>query len=70
MEYSPEGRLISMRVRREEMEACMNVSDEGVGIPRAEQARLFERFYRAENATGAGIGGLSIGLAVVMDIVT
>ncbi len=46
----------------------IRVSDTGVGIPEAEQARIFERFYRADPARGRKIGGHGLGLAIARDI--
>ena len=59
-----------MRVTRQDTEASIAVSDQGIGIPQEAQAHLFDRFYRAQNAANAGIRGLGIGLAVVAAIVT
>jgi signal transduction histidine kinase len=49
--------------------ACVSVTDQGIGIPRASLARLFQRFYRAENADQRRISGMGIGLYVVKEIV-
>ena len=48
--------------------AVLTVSDDGIGIPPAAQARLFEPFYRASNA-GARTTGFGLGLYVVHEIV-
>ena len=69
VKYSPNGGEIAVRVLRRGTEAHIEVADQGIGIPVQAQAQLFERFYRARNATSLGIGGLGIGLAVVTDIV-
>ena len=45
------------------------VSDNGLGIPRAQQQRVFERFYRAPGATERAIGGTGLGLALSREIV-
>ncbi|MDQ5853563.1 MAG: GAF domain-containing sensor histidine kinase, partial [Chloroflexota bacterium] len=70
VKYSPDGRAITVRVTQQGTEAHIAVSDQGIGIPPEARARVFERFYRAPNAAGAGSKGLGIGLAVVADIVT
>ncbi len=65
IKYSPGGGRIEVTVARVEDEARLRVWDEGIGIPAAEQARVFEQFYRAENAAGADGGagrGFGIGL--------
>ena len=48
----------------------MDVTDNGIGIPKEAQERLFTRFYRAGNVDAEQIGGLGIGLYVVKEIVT
>ena len=69
VKYSPDGGEIAVRVLRRGNEAHIEVADQGIGIPAQAQALLFERFFRARNATSLGIGGMGIGLAVVTDIV-
>jgi len=49
---------------------CVSVADDGIGIPEADQERLFERFYRVSNANRLHAGGMGIGLYVVREIVT
>ena len=50
-------------------EVTLTVTDTGIGIPAQERPQLFERFYRASTARGAGIPGTGLGLAVVRTIV-
>jgi signal transduction histidine kinase len=69
VKYSPDGGTITFHVARQGTEACIAITDQGIGIPAEAQAKLFERFYRAENAASRGILGLGIGLAVVTDII-
>ena len=68
VKYSPAGGMISVRVVRQEGEAAVEVADQGIGIPAEAQARLFEPFFRAGNASLAS-GGFGIGLYVVKQIV-
>jgi PAS domain S-box-containing protein len=70
IKYSPAGGLITVRVEQRDHMACVAVSDQGIGIPQHALPQLFQRFYRATNAEGGGIGGLGIGLYVVKEIVT
>lgn len=59
VKYSPEGSVVQVSVRQMEMFTCISVKDEGTGIPEEEQAQVFKRFYRGENALkqeGNGIG--------------
>jgi two-component system OmpR family sensor kinase len=62
--YTPAGR-IDVRVAREGDRAILEVEDTGPGIPAAERARVFDRFYRGE---GAAQGGSGLGLAIVKRI--
>ncbi|WP_142848653.1 DUF3369 domain-containing protein [Telmatospirillum sp. J64-1] len=59
VKYSSEVRVIELRLRAEGQGAVISVRDHGVGVPPAEQERIFERFFRGSNsncAPGAGIG--------------
>jgi two-component system sensor histidine kinase VicK len=61
VKFSPEGGRISISARRRPESAEVRVSDQGVGIPRADQQRIFSKFYRAES-TGPGVHGTGLGL--------
>jgi len=61
VKFSPEGGRISISARRRPESAEVRVSDQGVGIPRADQQRIFSKFFRAES-TGVGVHGTGLGL--------
>jgi signal transduction histidine kinase len=61
--YSPEGTEICLELRREASHLVFRVSDQGIGIPQEDQARLFEPFHRAKNA--GNTQGTGLGLAIV-----
>jgi PAS domain S-box-containing protein len=61
VKFSPEGGRISISALRRPESAEVRVSDQGVGIPRADQQRIFSKFYRAES-TGPGVQGTGLGL--------
>jgi PAS domain S-box-containing protein len=67
VKYSPPGGKISIVVRSEDRQIIFEVTDTGPGIPREEQLRIFEKFYRASNVSGTKGSGL--GLAIVKSIV-
>lgn len=66
--YSPSGSTIRVSLRAEDNWVIFNVIDEGPGIPQSEQARIFEKFYRASNVLDR-VGGTGLGLAIVQSIV-
>jgi PAS domain S-box-containing protein len=67
--YDPSGGEIKVVVQEIEGRACLSVIDRGIGIPGAAQARLFQHFYRAPNASTVHATGMGIGLYVVKEIV-
>ncbi len=69
IKYSPQGGEIRVAIDRAGAEARISVTDPGIGIPPEEQPRLFQRFFRAGNATTRNYGGLGIGLFVAHEIV-
>jgi signal transduction histidine kinase len=59
VKYSPEGSTVDFRLRREGNDAVFIVADHGIGIPKADQERLFQVFHRASNVgdiQGTGLG--------------
>lgn len=62
IKYSPKGSTVSLSLLREDDKIIFRVEDHGIGIPKAEQKRLFSPFFRATNvSTTSGTGmGLSI----------
>jgi two-component system sensor histidine kinase SenX3 len=66
--YSPNGSAVSIsrRTRGENVEIA--VTDRGIGIARADQERVFERFFRADKARSRATGGTGLGLAIVKHV--
>lgn len=69
MKFSPRVKDVSIRVFRRGDEAVLQVADKGIGIPRQEAGRIFERFYRSPSAVGADADGSGLGLTIVKHIV-
>jgi signal transduction histidine kinase/HAMP domain-containing protein len=69
LKFTPPGGGVVVRLAREGSYACIEVVDTGVGIPEEDQPHLFDRFYRARNATGRSVAGLGLGLMIVRTIV-
>jgi signal transduction histidine kinase len=68
IKYSPPGSTVTVSTRHTDSELIVAVYDEGVGIPEAEQERLFERFFRG-SAEGGSVSGMGLGLYVSQRIV-
>jgi signal transduction histidine kinase len=69
LKFTPEGGRVEVRTGASNGRVVLEVEDSGIGIPAAEQPRLFERFFRAESATEQAIPGTGLGLAIVKAIV-
>ncbi len=67
--YTPEGTRIDVQVERSREHWRLVVSDQGPGIPSAEQARIFEKFYRAGNEETRSAKGTGLGLYIVQRLV-
>ena len=63
MKYSEENKEIIVDIQKEQQKIILKVTDQGIGIPEEEQANMFERFFRARNATN--IQGTGLGLHIV-----
>ena len=69
IKYSPQGGLIKVGGWADEDWVYVYVSDEGIGIPKEEQERIFERFYRAESALTPRTRGAGLGLYLCKAVV-
>jgi PAS domain S-box-containing protein len=68
--YSPAGGTVTVAARRNADKVELEVVDEGIGIPAAEQERIFRKFYRAEGSTrDGGAGGTGLGLFIAQGLV-
>ena len=65
LRYTPPGGHVTVRVATREQRAVLSVEDTGIGIPEAERARVFDRFYQIPGRDPAGCG---LGLAIVKEI--
>jgi two-component system phosphate regulon sensor histidine kinase PhoR len=68
--YAPPSTTIMLGARRSEGECVITVADEGPGIPQADLARIFERFYRVDKARSRESGGTGLGLSIVKHLVS
>ncbi|MBI3748824.1 MAG: PAS domain-containing protein [Chloroflexi bacterium] len=70
VKFSPDGGEVTVSVRAEAGRVVTSIADHGVGIPKAAQARIFERFYKVDRARVRGeTGGTGLGLAIARHIV-
>jgi PAS domain S-box-containing protein len=69
IKYTPSGGKIDIRMGRENSFVRWSITDCGIGIPKASQAHLFEKFYRAENVYKIETEGTGLGLHLVKLIV-
>jgi two-component system OmpR family sensor kinase len=70
IKYTQECGAIEVRVRREDSNAVLEVSDNGAGIPACAIPHVFERFFRADKARSRASGGAGLGLSIVKAICT
>jgi PAS domain S-box-containing protein len=69
LRYTPAEGRVTVRVYQHNARQVISISDTGVGIAPTDQARLFEKFYRAPRLDDDREGGLGLGLAIVKSIV-
>ena len=65
VKFSEPGGTVELEVARHDGGVTVSVRDRGIGIPRPEQDRIFERFYRVDKARSRLTGGTGLGLAIV-----
>ena len=68
IKYTPEGGEVVVRLTALREEVMVEVEDNGIGIPKEDQDRIFERFYRVDKARSRKEGGTGIGLSIVKHI--
>jgi signal transduction histidine kinase len=69
IKYSREVKQLSITTERRGADLSIEIADRGIGIPRAEQAKVFEKFYRVGNGLVHDVKGSGLGLSLVKHIV-
>lgn len=68
VKYSPQGSVITLAAEHQAQHVTIRITDKGRGIPKSDQARIFEAFHRADNA--GGVEGTGLGLTIVKESIT
>lgn len=69
IKYSPDGGVITVRLIQNLNHVILSISDQGLGIPRKDLDKIFDRFYRVDKARSRAQGGTGLGLAIAKEIV-
>ncbi|WP_332692343.1 cell wall metabolism sensor histidine kinase WalK [Halalkalibacter lacteus] len=69
MKYSPEGGNITIALLQQGHQLQISITDQGMGIPRESQSKIFDRFYRVDKARARSVGGTGLGLAIAKELV-
>ncbi|UAC50131.1 cell wall metabolism sensor histidine kinase WalK [Bacillus aquiflavi] len=69
LKYSPEGGQVTFRIIEQEEQIVLCVTDQGVGIPKENINKIFDRFYRVDKARTRKLGGTGLGLAIAKEMV-
>jgi len=69
IKYSPDGGRVQVKLEPNGRHMRIAVSDDGLGVPRNEQSRIFEKFYRLDPDMTRGIGGTGLGLYICRELV-
>lgn len=65
IKYNRPGGFVKVSVKNKDGESIITVADNGIGIPKADRERVFERFYRVDKSHSKQIGGTGLGLSIV-----
>ena len=69
IKYSPDGGKITVTMKTTDDQMILSISDQGLGIPKQDLPRIFNRFYRVDRARSRAQGGTGLGLAIAKEII-
>ena len=69
IKYSPDGGKITVTMKTTDEQMILSISDQGLGIPKQDLPRIFDRFYRVDRARSRAQGGTGLGLSIAKEII-
>jgi len=69
IKYSPDGGKITVTMKTTDDQMILSISDQGLGIPKEDLPKIFDRFYRVDKARSRAQGGTGLGLAIAKEII-
>ena len=69
IKYSPDGGKITVTMKTTDDQMILSISDQGLGIPKQDLPKIFDRFYRVDRARSRAQGGTGLGLAIAKEII-
>ncbi|NQT57062.1 MAG: response regulator [Desulfobacteraceae bacterium] len=69
IKYNKEGSLTKVKLYEDDQEICVEISDNGTGIPEEHLSRIFDEFYRVDGRRNAPVKGSGLGLSIVKKMV-
>ena len=69
IKYSPDGGKITVTMKTTDDQMILSISDQGLGIPKQDLPRIFDRFYRVDRARSRSQGGTGLGLSIAKEII-